>query len=1218
VRFAKDGPSIPIEVLRSLEAGELVIFCGAGVSRQCGLPDFSGLVDSACARLSRPMEVDERELFEANAFDAALGLIERRIGKSHLRGAVRSVLELKPDADFSTHHALLRLAVSRQGRLRLVTTNFDRAFELSPFSGTRTFDYAPYLPMPAQSWNSIVHVHGGMGNQRDETDEFLVLTSADFGRAYITEGWASRFLSELFRRTQAVLFVGYSVADPAIRYIVDAFAADRANREYQVAKAFILDGVQAGESLQHERTWKSRGIEPIVYDPRDNHRLLHETLRNCAKRYAMGFFDRDSIILEYGSQTPLAGLEDEGTSQIKWALQDETGHAARKFARVSPPPRLAWLEHLEEVGLFDLPTSEARSVPVVGRVAASDQIGSLHPASQALCEWLCAHLGAVPLVQWVIKRGCHLHPSFAALVRRRLWDEKAERMPEGARLVWTFLSMEDPPIHTRSVGNKVLAHLDRLAQQPWDPLLRCALLSWLAPTVQLAEPNRWLTAEDVDLESVRAYADVELVPAAADETQELVSRLVNRPDASTIAREVLADLTEALHRGLSYLQFLERANGDFDRTSLYRPSIDEHPQNSELCKWTVYIRLLRWAWEQVAAADVDMAREEVSRWMRTEFPVFRSFVLWSVGKPGGLSPSESVGYLMRQPPSATWGLDTKHELLQYLARIAPQLSAVDADKLTNLILEGPPASQFRADIPAEQLTTVRSRLVYLRLRELRDGGLTLSAEAQAVMDQILKDHPEWDHAITEPEEFTAWLEGESAELVPDFEPQLGDYLTWTDAQIISDITEAPANSQVAARWRGLLAQDPQHAIRILDVLGSDGFFDNGVWALALEQLSKEKSRPECVRLFAAFGAHIGEDFISEHLQQLAFLVDTYCQGSKEVQDQWLWPLWDLLLGPAEEAVPDDRDDPVFAALNSPIGSLASALLNGLAKLHPETYGEIPLPMRDRLEGMLAGSRPAHRLARIMLARALAWLYRLKPDLVVPSFLSLFDWDTSGEARGVWSGYLTSPRMTPELWSVIRPLFLQLFPHSGDLGELENQLYRLFGHVLLREEFPLEPSEARRALTLGTAAGRAQVAWLWWRQADAAPDYGATLFHDRLKYLLTNVWPLELELRDETTSNRLADLALCCGTEFGDAVRTITPLLTKITTSHFLWSLGQKDHADKYPRATLALIDALAGEQIKPWELKDLNGLLTRIAKAEPELASQPKYKRLDALLRQVD
>jgi NAD-dependent SIR2 family protein deacetylase len=42
--FTTDGPEIPIEVLQALEDGELVFFCGAGVSKPAGLPLFGGLV----------------------------------------------------------------------------------------------------------------------------------------------------------------------------------------------------------------------------------------------------------------------------------------------------------------------------------------------------------------------------------------------------------------------------------------------------------------------------------------------------------------------------------------------------------------------------------------------------------------------------------------------------------------------------------------------------------------------------------------------------------------------------------------------------------------------------------------------------------------------------------------------------------------------------------------------------------------------------------------------------------------------------------------------------------------------------------------------------------------------------------------------------------------------------------------------------------------------
>jgi hypothetical protein len=51
----------------------------------------------------------------------------------------------------------------------------------------------------------------------------LVLSSGDFGLAYLTERWASRFVAELFR-TYITCFVGYSIDDPVLRYMVDALS----------------------------------------------------------------------------------------------------------------------------------------------------------------------------------------------------------------------------------------------------------------------------------------------------------------------------------------------------------------------------------------------------------------------------------------------------------------------------------------------------------------------------------------------------------------------------------------------------------------------------------------------------------------------------------------------------------------------------------------------------------------------------------------------------------------------------------------------------------------------------------------------------------------------------------------------------------------------------------------------------------------------------------
>ena len=138
-----------------------------------------------CNHLGRPMESDEQDLFEKGAYDVALGLIENRIGKNRLRPAIRHVLNIQTGADLATHEALLQLATTKEGRLRLVTTNFDQAFALAPRSSNPSVDYAPYLPLPAMSWSSVVHLHGGLGNPRDPDGHSLIVTSADFTWAFI-------------------------------------------------------------------------------------------------------------------------------------------------------------------------------------------------------------------------------------------------------------------------------------------------------------------------------------------------------------------------------------------------------------------------------------------------------------------------------------------------------------------------------------------------------------------------------------------------------------------------------------------------------------------------------------------------------------------------------------------------------------------------------------------------------------------------------------------------------------------------------------------------------------------------------------------------------------------------------------------------------------------------------------------------------------------------
>ena len=283
-----EGPRIPVHLMNEVDEGRVVFFCGAGVSVGDGsdLPNFEQLVDHVYeANRIEPDQVEREALHREEPdpnrrrpqFDKALGLLERadRLGQKALRGTVIDRLSRPASAPLRIHEALLTLSRT-EGGIRLVTTNFDNRF--AEVGGEELkLDAAPKLPVPKRyNWSSLVHLHGRI--VPGEGGANLVVTAADFGRAYLTERWAARFVTELFREF-TVVFVGYSVADPVMSYLVDALAAERdKGARFANAHAFAPhDGTPEAEDKARD-SWHAKNVKPILYDDREGHRLLNETL----------------------------------------------------------------------------------------------------------------------------------------------------------------------------------------------------------------------------------------------------------------------------------------------------------------------------------------------------------------------------------------------------------------------------------------------------------------------------------------------------------------------------------------------------------------------------------------------------------------------------------------------------------------------------------------------------------------------------------------------------------------------------------------------------------------------------------------------------------------------------------------------------------------------------------------------------------------------------
>ncbi len=353
MQFVSNGPDIPDALLQAHEEGRVVFFCGAGISYPAGLPGFKGLVEQIYLLNGTTLSDIERDAFERGQFDATLDLLERRLPGQRL--AVRSKLaqalkpKLRRKGATDTQAALLRLARSREGALRLVTTNFDRIFHVAAKRTGQAFQAyaAPMLPIPKNSrWDGLVYLHGLLTETVDDTAlNRLVVTSGDFGLAYLTERWAARFVSELFRN-YVVCFVGYSINDPVLRYMMDALAADRMLGEV-TPQAWALGDCEPGQEHRKTIEWEAKGVTPILYDvPAGNydHSSLHQTLHAWAETYRDGVQGKEAIVVKHALARPQDSTRQEDfVGRMLWALSDKSGLPAKRFSDFNPAPSLDWL-----------------------------------------------------------------------------------------------------------------------------------------------------------------------------------------------------------------------------------------------------------------------------------------------------------------------------------------------------------------------------------------------------------------------------------------------------------------------------------------------------------------------------------------------------------------------------------------------------------------------------------------------------------------------------------------------------------------------------------------------------------------------------------------------------------------------------------------------------------------------------------------------------------
>ena len=269
MRFLPEGPNIPDELLAERDNGNVVFLCGAGVSYPAGMPDFLGLARFVVEELGTPQNAPSRDMLSMwkdetipagarPSLDQIFNLLQQEYAAGDVDYLIAKKLKTPRGANLSAHKTILSLSRSSNGEPQIVTTNFDLLFEKAAQRKLKTH-VAPALPDLAgmRSFDGIVYLHGRIDYRinRGEGRQNFVVSSSDFGRAYLAEGWATRFVRDLLDQ-YIVILLGYSANDPPVRYLLQGLHAQGQGRR---AKLFAFDS-GAEEDVQHR--WRDMEYVP--------------------------------------------------------------------------------------------------------------------------------------------------------------------------------------------------------------------------------------------------------------------------------------------------------------------------------------------------------------------------------------------------------------------------------------------------------------------------------------------------------------------------------------------------------------------------------------------------------------------------------------------------------------------------------------------------------------------------------------------------------------------------------------------------------------------------------------------------------------------------------------------------------------------------------------------------------------------------------------------
>jgi len=1263
MRFTKDGPSITDELLNARDEGRVVFVCGSGVSRaRAGLPDFFGLAEKVFQTLGVTEDSDALNVFnEAKkigaklgvtgliSMDRVFGLLAREFTVEDIQAAVARALAPNEKPDLSAHKLLLRLATTCKSKTLLVTTNFDRLFEQC--NGELAIYQPPRLPNLSRydDLDGIVYLHGRVND--DDTGangDGFVLSSSDFGYAYLSEGWATEFFREIVRE-YVIVFVGYSAEDPPIHYLLEGLrrTQDSSHRIY----AF-----QSDESDETIAQWRHKGVEAIPYSCSDGHSALWDTLELWARRADDPDAWRRSV-LDLAMNGP-AELQPYQRGQVAHIVSTYQG--AREFSDRKPPAewlcvfdpscRYAKPERSERMNLespvvdpftlygLDSDTTPESADPdnqfahqgiskdawdafTANKMDRQDlsaesfatfrghyaaHIPRLPKRLACLGTWIM-NIADQPAAVWWTARQDALHPS----VRKDIeWG--IERLGDSISPVilqaWQYLL--ETRKRTSSESARDWYDLKReIDREGWNPAVirqftiithpyltaGPALMATTVPPKKGAEHRLW------DL--VRLEVECPVPPQDALIPDEWLEKVI---------REIRKNLELAV-------QLCEEVN-DMHRRHISpiapddAPGIDNYEPTHGLSGCVLQFASL---FKRLIKLDASKARKEFSAWPADDDTAFSRLRLWAGGMSEIATPDDFGEIVEGLSDDAFWSHDHQRDIMLVLARRWGKLTEKSRRQIEDRLLKGP--AQWEGEDDADYKEH-RAWETMARIQWLADNGCEFffSVEEEIASRHPLapKWKPEYAKHVSESREMRSGFVAMNTEHAALLRVPIESVLS--TARKLSGRVEDNSLEEYDP-FAGLCAERPRRAYLALARAARRGEYPEWAWKTFLNSSAREKDQPK----FTAVIAERVCRFPDEKSGKLIYPSTWWLQGVAKTLSEHNPTTFDRVIekltnvmhlepskaGSAIISSSHGRDW-VTDGLNSPAGHIARAILDDYRVEAIDDKVDISATWQTQLEKLLSLSGDPRRHAIAMISHHLDWLHYHTPEWTEQHMLSILDADDLDDKEALWAGFFWNPRINSEkLYLRLKPALLALAKQrdTSREGHVQALAYLILsGWMKLdkkKEEGWVSSDELRDVLLHGGDDFRSHIVWQFERafRGKVKTDPGELL--GRAVELFQDVWPRQRVVKSPVMSLRLVELLISSPECFPKLAEVVLPLLTKIEQGHRLYFRDEVNEIiDKHSALFLNMLHAILPDEVSDWPY-GIGDVLERIGKADNNLLS---------------